>query len=41
VLCGGRYRTLTQFDTLARSAGLEVAVAERQGKYFVVECRPS
>jgi 2,7-dihydroxy-5-methyl-1-naphthoate 7-O-methyltransferase len=41
VLCGGKYRTLTQFDALARSAGLEVIAAEQQGKYFVVECRPS
>jgi 2,7-dihydroxy-5-methyl-1-naphthoate 7-O-methyltransferase len=41
VLCGGRYRTLTQFDALARSAGLTVVAAERQGRYFVVECGPS
>jgi SAM-dependent methyltransferase len=41
VLCGGQHRTLTQFGALARSAGLEIAGAERQGRYFVVECRPA
>ncbi|MDB4884358.1 MAG: hydroxyneurosporene-O-methyltransferase [Gemmatimonadetes bacterium] len=41
VLCGGQHRTLSQFGELARGAGLEVAAAGRQGKYFVVECRPS
>jgi hypothetical protein len=39
VLVGGRDRTLKEFHTLARDAGLEVRAAARQpsGRY-IVEC---
>jgi SAM-dependent methyltransferase len=41
VLVGGRQRSLTDFRGLARTAGLDVDVAERQASgRFVVECRP-
>jgi 2,7-dihydroxy-5-methyl-1-naphthoate 7-O-methyltransferase len=41
VLVGGRSRTLRQFRTLARSAGLWVTAAGRtRSGRFVVECRP-
>jgi SAM-dependent methyltransferase len=41
VLVGGKYRTLSEFRTLARSAGLEVHAAGREpSRRFVVECRP-
>jgi hypothetical protein len=41
VLVGGRDRSLSQFRSLAASAGLEVAAAARQPSgRFVVECRP-
>ena len=41
VLVGGKERSLAEFQTLARRAGLEVSATERKasGK-FVVECRP-
>jgi hypothetical protein len=39
VLAGGKQRTVTEFRDLARKAGLEVVVAEKQESYFVVECR--
>jgi hypothetical protein len=40
VLVGGKGRTLTEFRTLARTAGLEVSAAARQASgRFVVECR--
>jgi hypothetical protein len=41
VLVGGRDRTLKEFHTLARDAGLEVRAAARQpsGRY-IVECSP-
>jgi hypothetical protein len=41
VLLGGKYRTVSEFRQIAREAGLEVMVAERQpfGR-FVTECRP-
>ena len=42
VLLGGRHRTLTEFASLARQAGLEVIAAGQQpSDYFVVECRPA
>jgi SAM-dependent methyltransferase len=42
VLVGGKERSLSEFRTLARAAGLEVHVAERQPSgRFVVECRPT
>lgn len=41
VLVGGKGRTLTEFRTLARTAGLEVHAAGREPSgRFVVECRP-
>jgi 2,7-dihydroxy-5-methyl-1-naphthoate 7-O-methyltransferase len=41
VLVGGKHRTVAEFRELAREAGLEVLVAERQTSgYFVTECRP-
>ena len=41
LLAGGRRRTVTEFRELARSAGLDVAVASQQAAGFVVECRPA
>lgn len=41
VLLGGKQRTVTEFRTLARRAGLEVIAAAQQLDYFVVECRPA
>ena len=42
VLAGGKSNTVSEFRELARQAGLEVLVAERQPSgYFVVECRPA
>lgn len=42
VLLGGRRRTVTQFRSLAREAGLSVSSAGHQSSgYFVVECRPT
>jgi 2,7-dihydroxy-5-methyl-1-naphthoate 7-O-methyltransferase len=42
VLLGGKHRTVTQFQELARQAGLEVLTAGQQRSgYFVVECRPT
>jgi 2,7-dihydroxy-5-methyl-1-naphthoate 7-O-methyltransferase len=42
VLVGGKGRTLPEFRTLARSAGLEVHATGRQPSgRFVVECRPT
>lgn len=41
VLLGGKHRTVTEFQQLAREAGLEVLAAERQSSgYFVTECHP-
>src|SRR5262245_7174183 len=41
VLLGGKYRTVSEFQQIAREAGLEVVVAERQPSgRFVTECRP-
>jgi 2,7-dihydroxy-5-methyl-1-naphthoate 7-O-methyltransferase len=41
VLLGGKYRTVTEFQDLAREAGLEVLAAGRQPSgHFGVECRP-
>jgi len=41
VLLGGKYRTVTEFQDLAREAGLEVLAAGRQPSgHFVTECRP-
>jgi 2,7-dihydroxy-5-methyl-1-naphthoate 7-O-methyltransferase len=41
VLVGGRQRTLSEFRTMARAAGLDVQAAARQASgRFVVECRP-
>jgi 2,7-dihydroxy-5-methyl-1-naphthoate 7-O-methyltransferase len=42
VLLGGKYRTLSEFQEMAREAGLEVVAAEQQPSgSFVVECRPT
>jgi hypothetical protein len=42
MLVGGKHRTVAEFHDLARAAGLEVVVAERQPSgYFIVECRPT
>jgi hypothetical protein len=42
VLAGGKQRTVTEFQELARQAGLEVVAAGRQPSgHFVVECRPA
>jgi SAM-dependent methyltransferase len=41
VLVGGKGRTLSEFRTLARTAGLEVHAAGREpSRRYVVECRP-
>jgi hypothetical protein len=41
VLLGGKYRAVTEFQDLAREAGLEVLAAGRQPSgHFVTECRP-
>ena len=41
VLVGGKDRTLSEFRTLAQTAGLEVSAAGRQASSrYVVECRP-
>jgi 2,7-dihydroxy-5-methyl-1-naphthoate 7-O-methyltransferase len=41
VLVGGRDRTLTEFRTLAREAGLRVSASARQTSgRFIVECHP-
>jgi hypothetical protein len=41
VLVGGKHRGLTEFQELARDAGLEIDAAARQPSgRFVVECRP-
>jgi SAM-dependent methyltransferase len=41
VLVGGKHRTVTEFNEIARQAGLEVVVAARQASgRFVVECSP-
>jgi hypothetical protein len=41
VLLGGKHRTVSEFEELARGAGLEVVAATRQASgSFVVECRP-
>ncbi|MDE2126127.1 MAG: hydroxyneurosporene methyltransferase [Armatimonadetes bacterium] len=41
VLAGGKHRTLTELQTIAGRAGLEVlAAAQQPPRYFVVECRP-
>jgi len=40
VLCGGQYRSVSEFAALASAAGLEVVAAARQPVgYFVTECR--
>src|SRR4051794_33211944 len=39
LLVGGRQRTVEEFRSLARDAGLEVVAAGRQPAGFVVECR--
>jgi SAM-dependent methyltransferase len=42
LLVGGKHRTVTQFQELARQAGLTLLAAGQQGSgYFVVECRPT
>ena len=41
LLAGGKRRTLSEFDELARASGLAVVAAGRQPAYFVVECRPA
>jgi 2,7-dihydroxy-5-methyl-1-naphthoate 7-O-methyltransferase len=41
VLLGGKHRSVAEFRELARESGLEVVVAEKQARYFVVECRPT
>jgi hypothetical protein len=42
VLVGGKERSLAEFRSLARAAGLEVHAANRQASgRFVVECRPT
>lgn len=41
LLVGGQYRSLSEFQALARAAGLEVVANGRQpSAVFVVECRP-
>ncbi len=41
LLTGGKHRTLTEIQELARQAGLEILAAGRQAPgRFVVECRP-
>jgi 2,7-dihydroxy-5-methyl-1-naphthoate 7-O-methyltransferase len=41
MLVGGKYRTVTEFQDLAREAGLEVLAAGRQSSgHFVTECHP-
>jgi hypothetical protein len=42
VLVGGRGRSLSEFRSLARAAGLEIAAAgtNRAGR-FIVECTPA
>ncbi len=40
ILVGGKHRTISEFNTLAQKAGLEVVNAGQQEAYYVVECKP-
>jgi len=39
LLAGGKHRTVSEFEVLARQAGLSLVSAQQQKTYFVVECR--